>query len=186
MLVDSHCHLDFPEIADQLDAVFQLMRKNQVERALCVSVTPRIFRACAGWLKRIRYPRFGRRAPDYEKSMPCASRNFWRSRTIPELSLSANWADTPSHGRLEWQRERFAAYPQRANAQTAVIHTRAAAETHWDQRMRVPTSRRRHALLPESRRCQGSDGPGVLYFVFGNSPVKNAKDIKAVATAVPL
>ena len=39
MLVDSHCHLDFPEIADQLDAVLQLMRDNQVERALCVSVT---------------------------------------------------------------------------------------------------------------------------------------------------
>ena len=29
----------FPEIADQLDAVFALMRENEVERALCVSVT---------------------------------------------------------------------------------------------------------------------------------------------------
>src|SRR5258708_17830352 len=39
MLVDSHCHIDFPELADQLDSVFDLMRRNEVERALCVSVT---------------------------------------------------------------------------------------------------------------------------------------------------
>jgi len=39
MLVDSHCHLDFPELAGQLESVFALMRENQVERALCVSVT---------------------------------------------------------------------------------------------------------------------------------------------------
>src|ERR1700742_618463 len=39
MLVDSHCHLDFPELAGQLDQVFGLMRENDVECALCVSVT---------------------------------------------------------------------------------------------------------------------------------------------------
>ena len=39
MLVDSHCHIDFPELADKLDSVFELMRENEVERALCISVT---------------------------------------------------------------------------------------------------------------------------------------------------
>ena len=39
MLIDSHCHLDFPELADQLDSVLGLMRDNQVEAALCVAVT---------------------------------------------------------------------------------------------------------------------------------------------------
>ena len=33
MLVDSHCHLDFPELTGQLDTVFGLMRENQIERA---------------------------------------------------------------------------------------------------------------------------------------------------------
>ena len=39
MLVDSHCHIDFPELSGQLGPVFDLMRENRVERALCVSVT---------------------------------------------------------------------------------------------------------------------------------------------------
>jgi len=39
MLVDSHCHLDFPELAGDLDSVFSLMRENGVGHALCVSVT---------------------------------------------------------------------------------------------------------------------------------------------------
>src|SRR5690349_15845236 len=38
MLIDSHCHLDFPELCDRLPDVFALMRENEVARALCVSV----------------------------------------------------------------------------------------------------------------------------------------------------
>lgn len=38
MLIDSHCHLDFPELADNLDDIFTRMRANQVTHALCVSV----------------------------------------------------------------------------------------------------------------------------------------------------
>ena len=48
MLVDSHCHLDFPDLAGQLDSVFALMRTNDVAYALSVSVTledfPKILR----------------------------------------------------------------------------------------------------------------------------------------------
>jgi len=39
MLVDSHCHLDFPDLAGDLESVMALMRENQVTHALCVSVT---------------------------------------------------------------------------------------------------------------------------------------------------
>ena len=38
MLVDSHCHLDFPELAADLDAILARMRLNEVGHALCVSV----------------------------------------------------------------------------------------------------------------------------------------------------
>src|SRR5688500_16590772 len=38
MLVDSHCHLDFPELAPQLESVLALMRENAVSHALCISV----------------------------------------------------------------------------------------------------------------------------------------------------
>jgi TatD DNase family protein len=39
MVVDSHCHLDFPELADRLPEVLAHMRDAGVRRALCVSVT---------------------------------------------------------------------------------------------------------------------------------------------------
>jgi TatD DNase family protein len=39
MFVDSHCHLDFPELASQLPAVLDRMRAARVDRALCISVT---------------------------------------------------------------------------------------------------------------------------------------------------
>lgn len=37
-LVDSHCHIDFPEFADDLDAVQARMQESEVVAALCVAV----------------------------------------------------------------------------------------------------------------------------------------------------
>jgi TatD DNase family protein len=39
MLVDSHCHLDFPDFAPELDAVMARAREAQV--GLCVSIGTR-------------------------------------------------------------------------------------------------------------------------------------------------
>ncbi|HEU0289434.1 MAG TPA: DNAase, partial [Burkholderiales bacterium] len=36
MLVDSHCHLNFPELAANVDDALALMRENKVTHALCV------------------------------------------------------------------------------------------------------------------------------------------------------
>ncbi|MFT3850437.1 MAG: TatD family hydrolase [Propionivibrio sp.] len=39
MLVDSHCHLDFPDLAANLTNVLALMRDNDVRGAVCIGVT---------------------------------------------------------------------------------------------------------------------------------------------------
>jgi len=39
MLVDSHCHLDFPEFAGRMDEVRAEMASNGVSHALCVCVS---------------------------------------------------------------------------------------------------------------------------------------------------
>jgi len=39
MLVDSHCHLDFPDLAAKLPQVLELMQANDVGCALCIGVT---------------------------------------------------------------------------------------------------------------------------------------------------
>ena len=38
MFVDSHCHLDFPELRDDLPQVLDAMRDNRVTHALCIGV----------------------------------------------------------------------------------------------------------------------------------------------------
>src|SRR5690242_18640089 len=38
MFVDSHCHLDFPELRDDLPQVLAAMRENRVTHALCIGV----------------------------------------------------------------------------------------------------------------------------------------------------
>ena len=38
MFVDSHCHLDFPGLAERLPEVLDNMRAQQVTHALCISV----------------------------------------------------------------------------------------------------------------------------------------------------
>ena len=39
MYVDSHCHLSFPELHSQLDAIRRAMADAQVDRALCICTT---------------------------------------------------------------------------------------------------------------------------------------------------
>ena len=49
MLVDSHCHLDFPQLAANLDGALEKMRANEVSHALCISVNlDDLPGACAG------------------------------------------------------------------------------------------------------------------------------------------
>jgi TatD DNase family protein len=38
LFVDSHCHINFPELAADLEGVVAAMRSNAVTHALCVSV----------------------------------------------------------------------------------------------------------------------------------------------------
>ena len=38
MFVDSHCHLDFPELRDELPQLLDAMRANAVTHALCIAV----------------------------------------------------------------------------------------------------------------------------------------------------
>jgi len=39
MFIDSHCHINFPELRDNIKSILENMDANKITNALCVSVT---------------------------------------------------------------------------------------------------------------------------------------------------
>ena len=132
MLVDSHCHLDFPELAGNLDDVFALMAENGVGRALCVAVTLEDFPQVRA-LDETRpdlYATVGVN-PDYE-GHAVEVQELVRLAAHPKvIGIGETGLDYYRlKGDLSWQRERFRTHIRAARecGKPLVIHTRAAAE----------------------------------------------------------
>src|SRR5258705_13807146 len=188
MLVDSHCHLDFPEIADQLDSVLALMRENQVERALCVSVTledfPRVRRIAES------YPHIHASVgvhPDYEKVDAVSIAELLALADHPRVvAIGETGLDYfRLKGDLEWQRERFRTHIRAARecGKPLIIHTRAAAADTL-RIMREEGAEKTGGVmqcLSESAEVAKTvmDFGGFIS-VFGIVTIQKAKDTKAV------
>ena len=131
-LVDSHCHLDFPELAADLPAVLENMRENGVSHALCVSVTLEDFpkvRALADAHANL-YASVGTH-PDYPEHRIVESNELVALADHPKIvAIGETGLDYYRlKGDLEWQRERFRAHIRAAKTcgKPLIIHTRAAA-----------------------------------------------------------
>lgn len=132
-LVDSHCHLDFPELVDSLDAVLELMRENGVRRALCVSVSlegyPNV-RRIAEAHDHI-YASVGVHPDGTQAREPTREELVALSRHDKVIAIGETGLDYYRlEGDLEWQRNRFRAHIRAAReaGKPLIIHTRAAAE----------------------------------------------------------
>jgi TatD DNase family protein len=135
MLVDSHCHLDFPDLAERLPEVLQRMQDNQVGLAVCIGVNLEDFRkvlALAEGEPRL-YATVGVHPeytdveePDEDRLVALASHH--KVIAIGETGLDYYWQkDKP-----EWQRERFRTHIRAARraGKPLVVHTRdSAADT---------------------------------------------------------
>lgn len=132
LLVDSHCHLDFPDLAANLDALLDGMKENGVGHALCVSVNledfPRV-QALAEAHANL-YASVGVH-PDYENlAEPQAAQLAVLARHPRIVAIGETGLDYfRLKGDLEWQRERFRQHIRaaRASGKPLIIHTRAAA-----------------------------------------------------------
>ncbi|MGH8636913.1 MAG: TatD family hydrolase [Burkholderiales bacterium] len=131
-LVDSHCHIDFPELAADIAGVLERMAANGVTHALCVSVNledfPRILKLARS------HPNIFASAgvhPDHTGAEPsesqlCSAGSEERVVAIGETGLDYYRAA----GDLEPQRERFRRHIRvaRALGKPLIIHCRQAAE----------------------------------------------------------
>ncbi|MCP5291750.1 MAG: TatD family hydrolase [Burkholderiales bacterium] len=133
MFIDSHCHLDFPDLASDLDALLRNMKTNQVTHALCVSVNltdfPRVL-ALAESHDNL-FASVGVH-PDYENQDEPDAERIVRLADHPKvIAIGETGLDYYRlKGDLEWQRERFRQHIRaaRQSGKPLIIHTRSAAD----------------------------------------------------------
>ncbi len=132
MFIDSHCHINFPELADKMDEVLATMRANKVSTALCVSVElpklPEIL-ALAEQHDNI-YASVGVH-PDYELMDEPTQAELVRLSHHPKVvAIGETGLDYfRLTGDLEWQRTRFRTHIKAAveSDKPLIIHTRSAS-----------------------------------------------------------
>jgi TatD DNase family protein len=132
MFIDSHCHINFPELANNIDEVLANMRSNQVSNALCVAVDleklPQIL-ALAEQHENI-YASVGVH-PDYELVSEPTQEELVRLAKHPKVvAIGETGLDYfRLTGDLEWQRNRFRTHIRAAveSGKPLIIHTRSAS-----------------------------------------------------------
>ena len=194
MLVDSHCHVDLPELAGNLNQILDSMQQADVGCAVCIGVTledfprilsiaetcPQIF-ATLG----VHPENTGVAEPSVEELVKLAAHP--RVVGIGETGLDYYWhKDAP-----EWQRERFRTHIRAARMATKplVVHNReATADT-----LRVLREEGAgdvggilHCFTESWDVAQVALDLGFYISISGIVTFKNAQQVKDVARRVPL
>lgn len=194
MLVDSHCHLDFPELADRTDQLIDSMSNAGVAAALCVSVS---LEGLPGVLELAdRYENLfasvgvhpGHR-DGAEPSVDALAAFCARTRVVAvgETGLDYHW----QKGDTEWQRERFRIHIRAAKVagKPLIIHTREAA----DDTLRIMAEEGAgevggvmHCFTETSNVARRALEMGFHISFSGIVTFKNARQVREVAREVPM
>jgi len=193
VFIDSHCHLDFPDLANEIDSVLQRMASAKVTHALCVSVTledlPRLRTVTAG--HRNLFTSVGVH-PDYEGVRE------------PDLEELVALADVPGcvaigetgldyfrvKGDTEWQRERFRVHIRAARRcrKPLIVHTRSAS----DDTLRILREEGAeavggvmHCFTESWEVARGALDLGFRISFSGILTFKNAEELRSTAAKVP-
>jgi len=194
MLVDSHCHLNFPELASNIDAVRSAMLENQVGHALLISVTLDKFPEVLELAER--FPNFYATVgvhPDYEDEPPFDVDTLVALAKHPKvIGIGETGLDYfRLTGDLEWQRERFRTHIRAAIQSNLplIIHTRSAAEDTL-RIMREEQANKvggvMHCFTESYDVAMQAIELGFYISFSGIVTFKNAEALKAVAQKVPL
>ena len=194
MLIDSHCHINFPELADQAELLLAQMRQNHVTHALCVAVDlpelPSVLEMAE------RYPNIYASVgvhPDYEDTPePSVAQLVELARHPKVIAIGETGLDYYRlQGDLEWQRERFRTHIRAARecGKPLIIHTRSAAEDTL-RIMREENAQQcggvMHCFTETWEVAQAALELGFYISFSGIVTFKNAKALKEVAKFVPL
>ena len=198
MYIDSHCHINFPELAARLPDIFGKMTDNQVSHALCVSVNLPDFPQVLALAQQ--YPNVYASVgvhPDYEDTPEPSVAQLVALAADPRIvAIGETGLDYYRlTGDLEWQRERFRVHirASRATGKPLIIHTRAAA----DDTLRIMREEGAgtdaggaggvmHCFTESQAVAEAAIAMGFYISFSGIVTFKSAKDLQAVAQTVPL
>lgn len=194
MLVDSHCHLNFPELVQNMDQVLDSMRNNQVGHALCVSVTLDKFPEVLAIAEQ--YPNIYASVgvhPDYEDiDEPTVEGLVNLADHARVVAIGETGLDYfRLTGDLEWQRARFRTHIRAAKAtgKPLIIHTRNAAEDTlriMQEEGAAAVGGVMHCFTESWEVAQAAIEMGFYISFSGIVTFKNAQALKDVAQKVPL
>ncbi len=194
MLVDSHCHINFPELSDNIQSLRLNMQEAQVGHALCVSVTLDKFPEVLRLAERFEnfYASVGVH-PDYEDIEEPSIEELVRLANHPKIvAIGETGLDYfRLTGDLEWQRTRFRTHIRAAIkcAKPLIIHTRSAA----DDTLRIMQEEGAsqvggvmHCFTESLDVAYKAIEMGFYISFSGIVTFKNATQLKEVAQAIPL
>ncbi|MBL8383864.1 MAG: TatD family hydrolase [Burkholderiales bacterium] len=194
MFVDSHCHIDFPELHDRLPELLASMSRNRVTHALCAAVNlehlPRVLATAAAHANI--FASVGVH-PDYpDVTEPDVATLVALARHPRVVAIGETGLDYYRlQGDLDWQRERFRVHIRaaRACALPLIVHTRAAsADTLAIMRDEGADAAGgvMHCFTESMEVARAALDLGFFISFSGIVTFKNARDLKDVARAVPL
>jgi TatD DNase family protein len=193
-LVDSHCHLDFPDYEGKLAEVREEMRAHGVTHALCISVNLEGFPKVLGLAEA--YDNFFASVgihPDQEEGGALDPARLVELASHPRVvAIGETGLDYyRATGDLDWQRERFRAHIRAARTcgKPLVIHTRqAAADTLriMQEEGAAEVGGVMHCFTESLEVAEAAMALGFHISFSGIVTFKNAKALKEVARAVRL
>ena len=193
MFVDSHCHLDFPDLTKRLPEVLANMAAARVEHALCVSVTLEDWPRVAALARQ--YPQLsasvGVHPDNTDVQEPTVAQLVALSRTDKIVAIGETGLDYfRATGDLSWQRERFRQHIRAARecGKPLIIHTRAAsADTLRIMREEQATKAGgvMHCFTEDWDIAQAALDMGFHISISGIVTFKNAAVVRDVAARVP-
>jgi TatD DNase family protein len=194
LLVDSHCHLDFPDFQGREDELLAAMKANKVGWALIAGVTLERFPGVLALIERFPnlYAAVGVH-PDTQDGQEADEDTLIRLADHPRVvAIGETGLDYYRlEGDLEWQRNRFRTHIRAARTarKPLIIHTReAAADTLriLEEEGADEVGGVFHCFTETRAVAEAALSLGFHISISGIVTFKNALQIKEVASFVPL
>ncbi|HEY7804352.1 MAG TPA: TatD family hydrolase [Orrella sp.] len=194
VFIDSHCHVNFPELAEDYGAIAQRMGENRVKMALCVSVNLPDWDGLIAMVERepTLWGSVGVH-PDYENEIePTVDDLVSRSHHPKVVAIGETGLDYYRlTGDLEWQRERFRTHIRAAKQAKLplIIHTRQAQEDTiriLQEEGADEIGGVMHCFTESWEMAQQSMELGFYVSFSGIVTFKNARDLQETASKMPM